>query len=448
MSDRYEHFPALSTEEWEANIRRETGEKDAIKNLSFTSPEEITVRPFYHYDTFKSVSPAYNPPDWQIAETINMAQLREGDAISDTGIERIVLQSGGIENEDWELLFRSGMPVHLQFPATGMDAPISIPENGPGGIHFHLHMDPVGQLAKTGNWYTDEKADWNMVEEAIRNPFPKSSLSVDAGIYQNSGASRVSQLALALAHANEYLSFISENGLNKERAYLVFKIAIGSDYFFEIAKIQALRWLYSSLTMEYGMPGACFILAEPTIRNKTFLDYNVNMLRTTTECMAAALGGADAILNHGYDRVYQGRNDFATRIARNQLLILKYEAGIKGGTNSISGTYYLDYLTKELAQQALRRFKEIEADGGLISGLKSGKIQSAVTRSAREEESKFRNGDLTLVGTKAKNDEWELPPNIDEASLNTPGTSKEQEVAPLIPRRLASEIENTVRKNG
>lgn len=128
----------------------------------------------------------------------------------------------------------------------------------------------------------------------------------------------VQQIAYTLAHTNEYFNripIISQN--------IVLKVAVGTNYFFEIAKLRAIRVLFKLIAKEYNHDLDCHLFVIPTKRNKTLYDYNVNMLRTTTECMSAILGGADTIANLPYDSLYHKDNEFGDRIARNQLLILK-----------------------------------------------------------------------------------------------------------------------------
>ena len=128
----------------------------------------------------------------------------------------------------------------------------------------------------------------------------------------------VQQIAYTLTHANEYFNRIEL--INKP---IVFEISVGTNYFFEIAKLRALRLLFNLIAKEYNHNFDCNLLVSPTKRNKTLYDYNVNMLRTTTECMSAIIGGADAVANLPYDALYHKDNEFGDRIARNQLLILK-----------------------------------------------------------------------------------------------------------------------------
>jgi methylmalonyl-CoA mutase len=93
-------------------------------------------------------------------------------------------------------------------------------------------------------------------------------------------------------------------------------------YFFEIAKLRALRLLFNLVAKEYNHDLECHLCFSYKTQ-QTLYDYNVNMLRTTTECMSAIIGGADAIANLPYDSLYHKDNEFGDRIARNQLLVLK-----------------------------------------------------------------------------------------------------------------------------
>ncbi len=175
-----------------------------------------------------------------------------------------------------------------------------------------------------------------------------SFISINTGLYQNAGANMVQQIAYSVAHANEYFNRIST--INKP---IVFEVSVGTNYFFEIAKLRALRLLFNLIAKEYNHNLDCHLLVSPTKRNKTIYDYNVNMLRTTTECMSAILGGADAIANLPYDALYHKDNEFGDRIARNQLLILKHESYFDKVNNPADGSYYIESLTHQLAEKAL-----------------------------------------------------------------------------------------------
>ena len=279
------------------------------------------------------------------------------------------------------------------------------------------------------------------MDSIFQNHSSENLLSVDATLYQNAGANIIQQLAYALAHANEYLNHFSVTSSAVERSLLTFKIATGPNYFFEIAKIRALRKLYATLAKEYGANETCHIIATPSKRNKTLYDYNVNLLRSTTECMSAILGGADTICNMPYDAPYHKNNEFGERISRNQLLILKHESYFDAVSNPADGTYYIESLTDELAEKALQLFKEIEKGGGFLQQLKKGTIQKKTKESAEKEQQLFDNGELKLLGTNYhpnKNDrmkdDLELFPFVKHNPVKTL-------IAPIIERRLAEKIE-------
>ena len=301
---------------------------------------------------------------------------------------------------------------------------------------YFLRFDPLGQLVSTGNWYIDNKSDHQCLSELV-NLAPSSIVGVDLGHFQNAGAGVIQQLAYGMCQAYTYMDYLKE----EKELKLCFTVAVGSNYFFEIAKIRALRWLYASLAEAMEMPVHCHVLAEPSARNKSIYDYNTNMLRTTTECMSAVLGGADAISNRPYDSLYHKSNEFGERIARNQLLVLKAESYFDTVDNPSDGSYYIECLTQQLAERALELFKQLNANGGMLSHLKSGLIQRKVKESAQREQALFDEGELVMIGTNVfpnpedrMKDELELYPFVKTRNQKT-------EIEPLIAKRLAEKIE-------
>ncbi len=246
----------------------------------------------------------------------------------------------------------------------------------------------------------------------------------------------IQQVAYTLAHANEYLNRIENFDKN-----ITVEVAVGGNYFFEIAKIRAIRLTLNALTEAYSSNITFHIVAKPTRRNKTIYDYNVNMLRTTTECMSAVLGGADAVENLAYDAVFHKTNEFGERISRNQLLILKEESYFDKVNNPADGTYYIENLTNQLAEKGLELFKDIEKNGGLISQLIEGTIQRKISESEAKEQTLFNEGKEVLLGTnkypnaqdQMKND-LELYPFVKQNPRKTL-------ITPIIEKRLAETLE-------
>jgi methylmalonyl-CoA mutase len=253
----------------------------------------------------------------------------------------------------------------------------------------------------------------------------------------------VQQLAYALAHANEYLNHLDTviTSEAKQSFEVTFNVSVGTNYFFEIAKLRALRLLWKTVATEYGFNPECQIIVTPSKRNKTLYDYNTNMLRTTTECMSAILGGANTICNLPYDAIYHKDNEFGERIARNQLLVLKHESYFDKVDNPSDGAYYIESLTEQLSEKALILFKDIEANGGFLNQLKEGTIQKKIKESAAKEQEQFNKGDITLLGTNKhpnKSDkmkkELELYPFVKTNPIKTL-------IEPVIEKRLAESLE-------
>jgi methylmalonyl-CoA mutase len=298
-------------------------------------------------------------------------------------------------------------------------------------------LDPIGQLAKDGNWYnTQEKNNFDTLNILSKETASLSIISINGGLYQNAGATMVQQIAYSLAHANEYFNRIPD--INQS---IVFQISVGANYFFEIAKLRAFRILFKSIAKEYNHNLDCHLIVTPTKRNKTIYDYNVNMLRTTTECMSAILGGANAIANLPYDALYHKDNEFGDRIARNQLLILKEESYFDKVDNPADGSYYIESLTNQLAEKALLLFKDIESNGGFLKQLNEGLIKRKIQESADAEQNLFDSGKETLLGTNKypnKNDKMkhdlELFPFVKIKPRKTL-------ITPIIEKRLAEKLE-------
>jgi methylmalonyl-CoA mutase len=252
----------------------------------------------------------------------------------------------------------------------------------------------------------------------------------------------VQQIAYGLAHVNEYLNRIEV--INKP---LVFEISVGTNYFFEIAKLRAFRLLFNLIAKEYSPDLNCHFLVSPTKRNKTLYDYNVNMLRTTTECMSAILGGADTIANLPYDTLYHKDNEFGDRIARNQLLILKEESYFDKINNPSDGSYYIESITTQLAEKALALFKNIEANGGFLKQLNEGIIKRKIQESADTEQELFDAGKEILLGTNKHTNKNDKMKNDLELFPFVKIKARKTLITPIIERRLAEKLEQERLKN-
>lgn len=448
MSSLFEEFNAVSAKQWKQKIQVDLKGADYNENLVWKTSEGIDVKPFYHRDDFSApFAPVPGQPNsWQILQQVYIGDEAIAnrlllDAVN-RGAEGLYLTSDKVFDLDKVFKNWDFNEILLYFNLKFIDEPffkklITYCEKAKARACFNL--DLIGNLARTGNWFHNLKAD-HQILDAIQGEFNgKPILGVDCSLYQNAGATIVQQLAYGLAHANEYLNHFKDSpGVTP---VITFKIAVGGNYFFEIAKIRALRKLYAALASEYGYRQDCSIFALPSKRNKTLYDYNLNMLRTTTECMSAVLGGANAVCNLPYDMLYHKSNEFGERISRNQLLILKAESYFDLVSNPADGAYYIESLTEQLAEKSLTIFKEIENAGGFLKSLKEGQIQKKIKESAAKEQQQFDRGDLVLVGTNSFTSAEDKMTNELELFPFVKNKPRKTLLEPIIERRLAEAVE-------
>jgi len=445
MSDNlFDEFEPVSSKQWKQQIQYELKGADYNETLVWESPEGIKVKPFYHIDEFKKGPVvAGKAAEFTICQNIFVHDTEKsaGRAISTLkrGAESLRFT---IENENTDVVaLLSKVPedtvVYFYLPFISIDFVKTLDGIAKSrNASFYVQLDPIGKLAKDGNWHINLETDFEAINTIAIACSNLHFLSVDSSLYQNAGANIVQQIAYTLAHANEYFNRVAT--INKA---IVLQVAVGTNYFFEIAKLRAMRTLFSLIAAEYDHTFDCHIMATPTKRNKTLYDYNVNMLRTTTECMSAILGGANTVANLAYDALYHKDNEFGDRIARNQLLVLKHESYFDKVNNPADGAYYIEELTYQLAEKALELFKDIEANGGFLTQLKEGTIQRKIQESAAKEQELFDSGKEVLLGTNKypnKNDrmshDLELFPFVKTNPRKTL-------ISPIIEKRLAEKIE-------
>ena len=446
MSNKlFTDFEAVSSKQWKTQIQYELKGADYNETLVWESPEGIKVRPFYHID--EAAEPLAIPTEvsgFKIVQNIFVHDLEKSIARAKETLSRGAESLRfTLENEKVaiEKLLTSlplePTPVYLNFHF--LDLPFIEKINGIAKKHnatIYLHVDPIGQLAQDGNWHSNLDTDFNTLNDIALKCTNLNFLSINSSLYQNAGANIVQQLAYTLSHVNEYFNRMVTIG-----SPVTLQVAVGTNYFFEIAKLRALRLLFTTLAKEYDHKHECHIIAVPTKRNKTLYDYNVNMLRTTTECMSAILGGANSVSNLAYDAIYHKDNEFGDRISRNQLLVLKHESYFDLVNNPSDGAYYIESLTNQLAEKALTLFKDIEANGGFITQLIEGTIQRKIGESAKKEQELFDNGKEILLGTnKYPNKEDRMSHDLELYPFVKVNPRKTL-ITPIIEKRLAEKLE-------
>lgn len=441
----FTNFDPVSSKAYKQKIQFDLKGASYNDTLVWHSNEGIDIKPFYHRDEAESFPEVPGmPTTWFIGEDIFISDVEKAAQTANeciaSGTEALYFIADA--PFDSQQLFKGieSTTIPFYFNLKFLDESFSqklIQEAG--NRTLFLNIDLIGQLAEDGNWFHNLKEDHNILDHLLQKEV--NTLSINIDLYQNAGANMVQQLAYGLAHANEYLMHLENSGAKTPS--LTFQVAVGSNYFFEIAKLRALRQLVAVVLDEYAFAKAIktHIIARPTHRNKTIYDYNTNMLRTTTETMSAILGGADTVINMPYDYIYHKTNDFGQRISRNQLIILKKESYFDAVSNPSDGTYYIEAITNQLAEKALVLFKDIENQGGFLKQLKEGTIQRKIKESAQKEQTQFDNQEKILLGTNKHPNPNDRMKDALELYPFVKTNPRKTLLEPIIKQRLAEQVE-------
>jgi methylmalonyl-CoA mutase len=437
----FKEFEGTTPIAWKQKIQVDLKGADYNETLLWTTNEGLTVKPFYTREDKTNRAINQSKEAYKICQKIIISDEKKANTLTIDALKRgaSAIQFVAKKKFDPSILFDKidfkSFTVYFKFTFLDAEFIHDISKRIPSDNCF-FQTDIIGSLAEVGNWFVNLKEDYNALESVVSTV--KNSISVSGDLYQNAGANMVQQLAYSLAHANEYLNHFGAENAHK----IHFQFSVGSNYFHEIAKLRAFRILWESLLNEYDVEGITgHLFVTPSARNKTIYDYNINMLRTTSECMSAILGGSNTISNSSYDSVYAESNEFGERISRNQLLILQQESGFKDAQNIAEGSYYIESLTEQMAEKALIIFKQIEKGGGFIKQLKEGNIQRKLKENSTKEEAQFRKNELILLGTN-------LQPNKEnfmKGSLELDPFVKKRNIKTLFPpitrKRLSENLE-------
>lgn len=230
-------------------------------------------------------------------------------------------------------------------------------------------------------------------------------LAVDSVLFNNSGAYIFQELGYALAWGAEWLTLLTEAGVlaDEVASRIKFNMGISSNYFMELAKFRAARMMWAQIVKQYAPAGddACKMMAHAVTSqfNQTIYDAHVNLLRSQTEAMSAALAGVDSITVTPFDMPYKTPDEFSERIARNQQLLLKEESHLDKVVDPAGGSYYVETLTVSIAQEAWKLFLDVEEKGGFVACVNAGEIQAAVNASSVKRHQDMARRKEILLGT-------------------------------------------------
>ena len=411
----FTEFQAPTTQEWLDKIEVDLKGADFQKRLVWRTNEGFNVQPFYRREDLKDLKTPDALPgefpfvrgnkkdsnEWYVRQNIKVDDPKEANKkaldILNKGINSLGFQFSGdlVSKETVETLLDgiycdivevnfATCPKHSVelaeilvgfFQNKGYDK-----EKVVGSIEF----DPMAKIVMKGKDVTPVLEIAPKLVETLKDYSNFRCIAVSSDALNNAGAYIVQELGYALAWGNEYLQQLVDAGVDVDLAAksIKFNMGVSENYFMEIAKFRAARLLWAQIVKQYEPKCDCackmVVNATTSYYNQTLFDSYVNLLRSQTEAMSAALGSVHSMVVTPFDAPYEEATDFSERIARNQQLLIKEESHFDRIVDPSAGSYYIEHLTDALAQEAWKIFLKVEEEGGFLAAVKAGTIQDDI----------------------------------------------------------------------
>ena len=431
----FSDFTAPSAQEWRDKIEVDLKGADYQKKMVWRTNEGFSMEPFYRKEDVDKLPLVNALPGefpyvrgnkdadnaWHVRQDIKCACPKEANAkaldILDKGVdslgfcipadklsaEYIEQLLDGIYVECVELNFHTCQRHSLEL-ARLLDAYFRAKGADLTKIEGSIAFDPLEKLLTKGVDRSALLADGKQIIEIFAEYPNFRALAVNAFKLTDAGAYSYQDLGYALAWGHEYLNSLTELGVAPETVAgnLKFNLGINGVYFMEIAKLRAARMLWAQVVAQYTADkeaAKMHVCAYTTTYNQTIFDSYVNLLRSQTETMSAALGGVESIVVRPFDLPYETPTEFAERIARNQQLLLKDECHFDRMVDVAGGSYFIEELTAALAQQAWKLFLSVEEAGGFLKAAQAGTIQTAINETNKTRHANAGKRKEFLLGT-------------------------------------------------
>ena len=438
-------FEPVSTEDWVAKINVDLKGADFNKKLVWRTNEGFNVMPFYRRSDLKELAHMGTVPgqfpyvrgtkdsnNWLIRQQIQGNTPEEVNSEArhaiDRGVDSIGIKLGrNITAEQLALVLQDidlkkievnvsccmGKAVEIAHMLVAYLKEKGLENDFRGSIDFN----PFKRLLRHGlDFPRDLKEEALAMYEAVKDVPNLKCYAVDSYMLNNAGAYITQELGYALAWGAEWMTLLTEAGLTpcEVAKRIKFNMGISSNYFMELAKFRAARMLWAEIVKAYGAEDDCCKMTVHAVTsqfNQTIYDAHVNLLRSMTETMSAALAGVDSIETLPFDLQYKRPDEFSERIARNQQLLLREESHLNKVVDPAGGSYYIENLTASIAKVAWELFNKVEDEGGFLALLKKGEIQKAVNESGVKRHTDVARRKEILLGTNQY-------PNFNEKALD------------------------------
>lgn len=372
-------FDAVSEEQWKAQLAKD------LKGITFedliqTDRNGIDIHPFYTQTPEHISSIAAPVADWYVIHKLGTSSNTEALKALNNGAT--ALEVWGDDSTDWSALLQEVNLRHIF-------------------LKVCLKGNTTAAYASWKRYYSAQypNNDALLLQILDQNAFSvfDGIINVNATIYNNAGAGAALENACILAQLNEILHREEEKGtLNLVNAIHI-NLAIDTQFFEQISKLRSLRRLTNFMISKYGVEVPIYLHVQTSAIYLSSADAASNILRNAIAAMAAVIGDCDSL----YILPYAGeeRNlDFASRISRNQQLILKEESYFHQVADKAYGAYFVEHYTTAISEKCWTIFQEIEKEGGWQQALDSGKINELINQQKEELLEAYQSGKNLLIG--------------------------------------------------
>lgn len=445
----FSEFDSITAAAWKETAIKDLKGADFEKKLVWKTDEGISVQPFYTAEDLYSVQCIQSgecKKGWlnyiEADTTDQVAANKFIRRMIDFDISGVLLDINGPGTIDFYVLLNGINPEKLEIS-------FKLPEPSPSLFRNYfdfLAKQEVKLSAVHGFVQTDVLETWSVTGqdpdiEALAEQIKITSqaehlrgLMLSSHAFANAGSGIVQELAFTLNKITDIIELLEKAGLERERiiGQLALHLAIGGDYFFEIAKLRAMRPLLATILERYSITVPVIpVVSSSSAWSKSLYDPNVNMLRNTTEAMSAILGGCDALLIQPHDSTFKTPDEFSHRVALNISNLLKEESYFDKVADPAAGSYYIETITAELADKTLQLFSEIELNGGYVESFIEGVIQEKITALKNKKETEAASRKRVYVGTNKHPNLQEKAPPVQKLSADT----EDRDIPLLQPQR-------------
>jgi methylmalonyl-CoA mutase len=447
----FSDFPEISFEQWYKQALKEAGSEDALRSGSY---EGIVIEPIYNQVDAILNFPSINiPAGWSYIEEVEIWDEKMANKTAIEALEggaegiyfvsrRASIDIEGLLNGIWadNCILVIGCSVDdfsmVNKLFSYFDTTYNSPEKLVGWLKVIDNTTCSNKGICTQNVIAQLK-DINAFSEKYEN-FHLIEISVDE--YKNQGIDIIQELAYTLSKGVEITESLRKAGIPVERMFrtVVFSLTVGMNFFFEISKLRVLRLLWTKIAEAYGvkiLPEEIKIHCKTSLWNKSIFDKENNIIRNTSEAMAAILGGCNylSVNNPFYNTTKEGQN---RRISRSISHILKDEAFLSRVADASKGAYYVENLSTEIASKSWDAFLNVEKEGGFSRVLEQNKLNEEVIKEKNRKRNDLDLRKSLVIGTN-------IFPNLKEKTGDTMEVESTQELrATGAIEKLRLQVEN------